>query len=236
MEGILIQLLLSWVIIRWSGQGDLSVLGLKPDRWRVGELILFLLFAASCSSLGFLLRMQFGREAWDLNPVLTARLMWDGVWYNIKSVLFEELIFRGVIFYLLIRRFGRAKALLISAAAFGVYHWFTYELWGQPMAILMIFLITGMVGILYGYAYLRTGSLYAPIGLHFGWNFVQSVLFSAGNIGKGILVERLPLPETHVSLTIYLMVLYLPMFLFIVLGWMLARSRGRSSSYHSGHQ
>jgi membrane protease YdiL (CAAX protease family) len=226
MAGILVQLFLSWIIIRWSGQGDLSVLGFRPEPRRMMDLFLFLLFGAACSSLGFLLRMQYGREVWDLNPALTARLLWDGVWYNIKSVLFEELIFRGVLFFLLIRRFGSAKALLISAALFGVYHWFTYELWGQPVAMLMIFLLTGLVGALYGYAYLRTGSLYAPIGLHFGWNFVQSVLFSAGNIGKGILVERLPLPYTHVSLATYLTVLYLPMLLFIVLGWMLARSRG----------
>lgn len=223
MVGILIQLLLSWVIIRWSGKGDLSVLGLEPERRRMLDLFWFMLFAAGCSALGFYLRMHFGQERWDVNPDLKARLVWEGAWYNLKSVLFEELIFRGVLLFLLMKRFGDRAALLISSIAFGVYHWFTYEVFGQPVTMLMVLLVTGLAGALYGYAFIRTRSMYAAIGLHFGWNFVQSVLFSAGNIGKGILVERLPLPDVQVSYFTYLVVMYLPMVLFVGLGAILLK-------------
>jgi uncharacterized protein len=225
MVGILVQLLLSWVIIRWSGLGDLSVLGLRPEAKRMVELLFLLVFAAACSSLGFLLRMHYGHEVWDLNPSLTASLVWGGVWYNIKSVLFEELIFRGVLLVLLMKRFGNGGALLLSSLAFGVYHWFTFEVLGQPLTMLVVLCITGLAGVLYGYAFIRTRSMYAAIGLHFGWNFVQSVLFSAGNIGKGILVERLPLSEVQVSMFTYMVVMYLPLIMFYVGGLTLVRAR-----------
>jgi phosphotransferase system glucose/maltose/N-acetylglucosamine-specific IIC component len=44
-----------------------------------------------------------------------------------------------------------------------------------------------MSGMLLGYAYFYTGNLYLPIGIHFGWNFMNSLLFS----GKFYNVEYL---------------------------------------------
>lgn len=35
------------------------------------------------------------------------------------------------------------------------------------------------------YAFTRTKSLYAPIGLHFGWNFVTAIVFSSAPMAIG---------------------------------------------------
>ena len=78
---------------------DLGVLGFRPTKRRALDFCLFFMITAFCASLGFFMRMYFG-ERWQLNPDFTWKLLVNGLWWNIKSVLFEELIFRGVIFYI----------------------------------------------------------------------------------------------------------------------------------------
>lgn len=216
MAGLLIQLLLSYILIYWAEKDNLSVLGLKPNQTRITDLLLYTCIAGCCSSITFVLRTIFANESWVLNPALDWRLFINGAWHNIKSVLYEELIFRGVIFYLLIKYLGGTKAILISSIAFGIYHWFTFEVFNDPVKMIWIFLITFSAGFIYALGYYRTKSLYAPIGMHFGWNFVQSFIFSAGNTGSGVLVEKLPVPQVQVSYLVYYSITFLHIVLFIV--------------------
>jgi hypothetical protein len=130
--------------------------------------------------------------------------------------MYEELIFRGVLFYILIEKLGGTKAILISAMAFGIYHWFTYEVFNDPVKMLWIFAITFSAGYIYALGYYKTNTLYTPIGMHFGWNFVQSFIFSAGNIGSGLFIQRLPAPQIQVSYFIYYSITFLHLFLFIL--------------------
>ena len=46
--------------------------------------------------------------------------------------------------------------------------------------MIFTFIITGVGGVIFAYAYYRTSSLYLPVGLHLGWNFVSIVIFSQG--------------------------------------------------------
>lgn len=225
MIGLLIQFAVSWLIIWLVEKGNLGFLGLRPTAARLKDFLLFLLLAAACSSITFFLRMYYGQERWMLNPGFNLTLLWNGIWYNVKSVLFEELIFRGVLFYLMIKKLGSRNAILVSAIAFGIYHWFSFGVLGNPIAMLVVFIITGAAGIVYALGYERTGSLYIPIALHFGWNFTNAFVFSNGNIGNGILVEKLPLPEVQVSNFIYLIIGYLHLLLFFLTSYTLLSRR-----------
>ncbi|HLO79936.1 MAG TPA: CPBP family intramembrane glutamic endopeptidase [Chitinophagaceae bacterium] len=228
MIGILVQLAISWIIIWFVEKKDLSVLGLRPTLPRIADLMIFLAVASACCASGYLLRRYFGNEDWVLNPKLTASLLLDGIWWNIKSVLFEELIFRGVLFYLLIRKLGVTKAILISSIAFGVYHWFSFEILGNPGQMIVVFFITGLVGILYAYGYTQTGSLYATIAMHFGWNFTKGFVFSDGSIGEGILLPVKTGPDVTVSYTIYYLITMLPMVSFLLVNFFLLRLRKKT--------
>jgi membrane protease YdiL (CAAX protease family) len=214
MVGLIIQLLLSYAIIYWTQKDNLSILGLSPTKPRIKNFLLFTFIAGFCSAITFFLRIFFAKETWHINPLLDWALVANGVWYNTKSVLYEELIFRGVLFYLLIQKLGGKLALFISAAAFGIYHWFSYEVFDDPMKMTWIFLMTGIAGILYGIGYLKTGSLLVPIGMHFGWNFVNAFIFSNGNTGPGILLQTLPAPQVQVSYLVYFLVTFLHFILF----------------------
>lgn len=221
MIGIIIQLAISWLLIWLFEKGNPEVLGLIPTKRRLADFFLFLLVTALCCATGFVLRMWIGNERWMVNPLLSFKLVLDGLWWNIKSVLFEELIFRGVLFYILIKRTGALKALIISSIAFGIYHWFTYEILGDVPAMIYVFFFTGIVGMLYGYGYIKTGSIYAVCAIHLGWNFTNNFLFSEGNIGNGILIAVKPGKEVVVSYFTYYFILLFPILLMLVVNFLL---------------
>jgi hypothetical protein len=167
--------------------------------------------------------MIFAKQQWVLNPKLTANLILTGIWWNIKSVLFEELIFRGVLFYILIKKFGPAKAIFISAAAFGIYHWFSQSSLGNPVQMAVTFIITGTMGLVFAYAYSKTFSLYYPIAIHLGWNLTSSVIFSKGNIGDQLFTQVKPVPEVQVGYFIYLCITLIPLLSAMVINFLMLK-------------
>jgi membrane protease YdiL (CAAX protease family) len=76
----------------------------------------------------------------------------------------EELAFRGYPFQRLVEAFGPWIAVLIMSALFGMAHL------ANPHSSFWALTNTILVGILLSVAYLRTGSLWLPWGIHFGWN------------------------------------------------------------------
>jgi hypothetical protein len=50
-----------------------------------------------------------------------------------------------------------------------------------------VFLSTGIWGAMFAMSFAKTKSLYLPIGLHFGWNFISTVIFSRGPLGDQLL-------------------------------------------------
>jgi uncharacterized protein len=225
MAGIIVQLAISWLIIWFFEKGNLGFLGLYPSKTRLPDFILFFFITAICCACGFFLKMYFAKQQWQLNPNITPALVLNGIWWNIKSVLFEELIFRGVLLYILIKKLGHTKAIIISATAFGIYHWFSQNAFGSPVQMTITFFVTGTMGLLLAYGYSKTFSLYIPIAIHLGWNVTQQFIFSDGPIGNQLFVEILPRPEITVSYLIFFIILLLPMLCMFIINWGLLKRR-----------
>lgn len=225
MLGIIVQLAISWLIIWIYEKGNLSFLGFYPTKKRILDFILFFLITAFCCSSGFFLRMYFGKEEWKWNESLTTIIALNSIWWNIKSVLFEELIFRGVLFYILIKKLGVSKAIIISSIAFGIYHWFSQEVFGQPVQMAITFLLTGIMGALYAYGYTKSFSLFIPCALHLGWNLTQGFIFSQGPIGKGMFVPAKEQPVVNVSYLIYFTILLTPILSTWIINFLILKKR-----------
>ncbi|NUS86641.1 MAG: CPBP family intramembrane metalloprotease [Streptomyces sp.] len=92
----------------------------------------------------------------------------------------EELMFRGVLFRIVEERIGTWIALALTGVLFGLSHLLNphASLWG---AIAIAIEAGGMLGA----AYAATRNLWVPIGLHFGWNFAISAIFSTEVSGNG---------------------------------------------------
>ncbi len=223
MMGILVQLLISWLLVWLIQKKDLRVLGWKPTRNRLLHFIVCFLVTATCCATAFLIRTIFTEDRWQLNPLLTGWLLLDGIWWNIKSVLYEELIFRGVILYILIKRLGAIKAIVISAVSFGIYHWFSFEILGNVMQMVFVFIITGLMGMVLAYGYAKTFSLYIPCAIHLGWNITQNFIFSSGPIGAGIFVQVNPGPFRTDSYLLFYLITFLPLLSALLLNTLLIR-------------
>lgn len=219
MLGIVIQLAISWLVVWLFEKGNLNCLGLLPAKKRLADFGLFFIITAACSALGFLLQILIAKQSWQLNPDISFLLILKGIWFVVKAVLFEELIFRGVLLYVLIKKIGATKAIVISAAAFGIYHWFSHELWGNPVQMAIEFFTSGAMGLVLAYGYAKTKSLYVPVAIHFGWNIVQMVVFSGNTIGEQVFIEVRPRPVVTVSYFSYFIMLLLPIVSCLVINW-----------------
>ncbi|MGB4770071.1 MAG: CPBP family intramembrane glutamic endopeptidase [Chitinophagaceae bacterium] len=222
MLGVLVQLLISWGILYLYNRKGLWVLGLKPTWLRARLVIIFLVFAFLCASSAYVVRNYVGKETWDWNPGLTPELFWNGVRWNLQSVWFEELIFRGAIFYILLDRMKPVAAIAISAVAFGIYHWFSYGVFGEPVNMIFVFLTTGLVGVVYAYGFAKTRTMWVPFALHFGWNFTNNFVFSSGQIGNGVWMMTHQ-PVIQVSTWAYYLAVWNPIVMYIVGGFLLIK-------------
>jgi membrane protease YdiL (CAAX protease family) len=85
---------------------------------------------------------------------------------------YEELLFRTWLLVLIAELVGDFKAIGIGGLLFGLVH-----LLNPALSLLGIF--NGvLVGIMFCFAFMKTGSVWMPIGLHFGWNFCKEILAS----------------------------------------------------------
>ena len=90
----------------------------------------------------------------------------------------EELVFRGYFLQNLIDGMGLKWAIIISSLVFGVTHGINPD--ATVLGSLLIALITPQLI----YAYLKTGQLWLPMGLHLGWNFFQASIFGFASSGQ----------------------------------------------------
>lgn len=84
----------------------------------------------------------------------------------------EELLFHGYAFQLLVRAVGPFATILPISVIFGLMH-------SANLNVSFLSIVNTIAwGILLGYAVWRTGALWLPIGLHFGWNLALPLLGS----------------------------------------------------------
>ena len=191
MLGALVVILLSWLLLKKLANEPITVLGIVPSKHRLKEFLIGMLFMAVIAIINFSGQAYFKGVTYALNPDYGIGRMLGGSFWVVQAVIFEELVFRGALLYLLIRYIGIIKACLISSILFGIYHWFSYGVFGSRLILMIyIFLITGAGGWMFAFAFAKTKSLFAPTGLHLGWNLVTAIIFSAGPIGNQILIEQ----------------------------------------------
>lgn len=86
------------------------------------------------------------------------------------AALFEELLFRGILFRQLDNVFGSWLALIVSGVLFGATHL------GNPNATIWTTLALAIsAGAGLGAAYLVTRNVWLAVGLHWAWNFLLAM-------------------------------------------------------------
>jgi membrane protease YdiL (CAAX protease family) len=112
-----------------------------------------------------------------LNQTFSGSYVFSGLWLLLPTVMLEELAFRGICFKKTVEISGVTKANIIFATLFILSHWINLGAFGNPV-LMTVLLITGLGHMLYATAFLKSKTLYFPIGLHLGNNWVSLFVFS----------------------------------------------------------
>lgn len=140
-----------------------------PGRGR--ELGYGLLLGAGLYTVCELILMALGIYRIEgLNPL---RFMLPAMAMALSSSVFEELLFRGVLFRSVETWFGTWAALVVSSLVFGLSH-----LMNPQGTLEGALFIAVEAGVLLAAAYILTRRLWLCIGFHLSWNYTQSAVFS----------------------------------------------------------
>ena len=190
MIGILVAIAISWLLLYLIEKKNILALGFLPSGKRLKQFSIGFLITGILCVLVQYLESYLKSSTWILNKDITSGIILKSFWWDFKSVLTEELIFRGALLYILIQKIGSRKSILISAIAFGIYHWFSYGVLGNVMAMILVFIGTGLMGYAWAWAFSKTKSIMLAFGLHLGWNFIYNTIFSKGPLGELLLISR----------------------------------------------
>jgi membrane protease YdiL (CAAX protease family) len=176
-------LLVTWVCMRLRKQ-PLAAVGLALDARWLRHALFGIVFGGTTMVVVAASIAAAGGVRFHLDPAHGLMALAIGAWSFAGVALFEELLFRGFVFQRLVDGAGAMIAQVSMAILFAVAHWDNPGMEGATQV--WATLDTALGAILLGLAFLRTGSLALPIGIHFGWNWMQgSVLgFDVSGIGQ----------------------------------------------------
>jgi uncharacterized protein len=216
---------ISWLIVWLLDKQNLSVLGLMPTKGRLKLCFYLFLVTAICCSTAFVLKMYFAKEQYTINPKLTTSLILSELWNNIRGVLTEELLCRGVLLYILIKKLGSKWAIIISSIFFGLLHWLNNGVFGNAIQMSVIFLFTFSMGLLLAFSYAKTFSILIPFAIHLGWNLAQNFIFPDKPEGNHLFILGGQPPIVTVSYFVFFAMLLFPKISAIVFDYLIVRKQ-----------
>jgi hypothetical protein len=110
----------------------------------------------------------------------------------VLAVVFEEVLFRAVLFRMVEHVLGSWIALPISAVLFAMAHLSNAGVTSLAVGA------TAMAGVLFAGAFMATRRLWLPMGIHFAWNWLLDAVFSvpvSGHPSAGLLRSTLAGPD-----------------------------------------
>ena len=171
------------VALRIWEHGQLADIGMQWTRASRWNLLLGIAGGVAAGLFAVLAPVAV-RLSWLERPP-GAYVQWPSLVFVTVLLLFgavgEEMLFRGYAFQYLIGKMGPFATILPFGVLFGIVHG------NNPNLNWLGLLNTAAWGVLLGFAFLRSGDLWLPIGLHFGWNWALP-LFGANLSGYGMTV------------------------------------------------
>ena len=170
------------VLARFVDKRPLSTIGFTPNRLfdlLTGTVLGAAIFAAP---LALLVAMGAARFEPDLGG-FTAQALAIGIFVCFFNVVTQETLVRSYIFQELWAKYGAWIATIVTTAIFLLLH-------AGPISRGTQGLVAGanilLASLLLSLAYVRTGSLWLPIGIHLGWNGLQGPVLNINVTGNDL--------------------------------------------------
>jgi membrane protease YdiL (CAAX protease family) len=174
-------LLATWILIRFLDRRPFGTIGLSFDN--------ILKYFLTGSGIGILwLGGSLGIAwifAWAsvVQPVGFVWMIFAGTAISMFfNVIAQELLLCGFIFQTIRRESNTITAIIVSSILFMGYHFGAYK--GEWLAGINVF----AAGLLFCLAYIKTGSLWFPIFIHFTWDMLVGPLLGMTESGRADLV------------------------------------------------
>jgi uncharacterized protein len=145
----------------------------------VGSLMMAGIFVVAVALGGVQLEWR-GFSAGQSAAIIAVSLFGFGV-----AAAFEEVLFRGYVFQTLAQGITILPAMLVLSGLFALAHA------ANPSASLLSSVNVFLAGLWLSFAYVKTRSLWLPIGLHWAWNFCQTTVFGFPTSGIAFADRRL---------------------------------------------
>lgn len=194
ISAILLAALAIWVYRRFfagycEGRTEVPELAMTSTakRWLVGGVLL----SAAVVALTLVAIAIGGDLTWTASVSVLGGVLAALGMATFAGVI-EEFFARGLLFRVTQNHVGSLLALIITAVIFGGQHA------DNPGATVLSTLAVALAGgLMLASVFMLTGTLWAPIAVHFGWNLTQSLLGMpvSGNEQPGAVVAQLGGPE-----------------------------------------
>jgi len=162
-----------WLMLAWIDRRPLGALGFAADPAAPREAGLGFALGSAAIALAVGVLTVAGTVRWVADSgsgtEYVAALAQALLLFTVAAAA-EEVLFRGYPFQALVQGIGAWPAVLASSALFALAHWNNPAI--DWVALANIFL----AGVMLGWAYLRTRSLWFCTGVHLGWNWTMSAL------------------------------------------------------------
>lgn len=154
------------IFLLWLYQELLHTMIIEKIRFFLfGTLAPLLLITGSI--LGLIL-FDFGSYMGSRNPGISEII--HAIGSTLSTAFLEEFFFRVILLSFLVRNLKvNWHAVALGSLIFALLHA------GNSHVTLIALLSHFVGGLVYCYAYLKTNSIWLPLGLHFGWNYAQII-------------------------------------------------------------
>jgi len=175
-------------LVRWLERRNAIEIRLRPGAAQlpIGALIGMSLMSAVLLVLWALNAASFG-------PGSGLEGVGIGLAAALLAAVFEELLFRAVLYRIIEQCCGTTIALVVSACVFGLLHGMN-----AGATLFSDAAIAVEAGLLLAMAFALTRNLWLAIGIHAGWNFTEGSLFgtqvSGGTASQGVIHATLTGP------------------------------------------
>ena len=152
---------------------DIGLLKLKPflKLMLIGLTCYMIFFISQAAgtiifrvSQGYPVNMEFIREVFRFSSEFPPKS--NGWLITLPSIL-EELVFRGVILTMFLNKYSSNKAIVFSAISFGFVHLLNLAGDKELIWVLGQVIWSSIIGLLYGYLFVRTRSLLPIVLVHY---------------------------------------------------------------------
>ncbi|MCJ7936295.1 MAG: CPBP family intramembrane metalloprotease [Chryseobacterium sp.] len=154
------------LFVKWD-RISFAYIGMKPDIFTLKRLFSGFIIGLLLAIFQALIVMAFGHLKLIMNPKVHLGTVVFSLFFYLLIAIREELVFRSYVLRTLDNKFKAVFALSVMIVLFIFEHVLAGTSW--KMSIIG----SGLGGLLFGVAALKTRGIALPIALHTAWNFGQ---------------------------------------------------------------